>query len=315
MADFITSFLNITVGILCDKIRDVTARRLSEGDLTDEKFRKLIVRELDDIKCKLEGLARKDLLSSLSFFKEGICRLNLCLRQHYASNIQPVVESSTDKDATNKISNGSSCSPKPDLFLDGALALSNAIRELRINSEERLLDAKKSFVTCREEATRAFNNVTLTIDDRIMACKLRVASRILEGLQDAEAAAQDCLLYLEELHNVPSIREIFAVSVKGGMKSRLNQTKRLEKSRSITMLNFTLLEFISTFTKISVGVFNWPTIDLPGHSYHPIFDDEENLERLEKCGWKATWETTFTERQTIEGYHSCGINSKGDIHY
>ena len=33
MSGFITSFLNFTVGILCDKIRDVTAGRLSEGDL------------------------------------------------------------------------------------------------------------------------------------------------------------------------------------------------------------------------------------------------------------------------------------------
>ena len=72
MSGFITGFLNFTVGILCDKIRDVTARELSEGDLTDEKFRKLIIRELDDIKCRLDGLARKDLLSSFSFFKEGI---------------------------------------------------------------------------------------------------------------------------------------------------------------------------------------------------------------------------------------------------
>jgi hypothetical protein len=310
MSGFITSFLNFTVGILCDKIRDVTAGRLSEGDLTDEKFRKLIVRELDDIKCRLEGLARKDLLSSFSFFKEGICRLNLCLQDKYTNNsrvsdVEPGNDAGESEDAT--------FSSKRDSFLDSALTLSNIIRELKIDSKERLLDAKKSFRTSREEATRAFNNVALTIDDRIMASKLRIASRILEGLQDPDAAAQDCLLYIEELHNMPAVREIFSVHVKGGMKSRLNQAKRLEKSRSITTLNFTLLEFISKFTKTSVGCFNWPVIDLRGHTFHPIFDDNENLVTVEKSGLKATWETTFSERLTIEGYHSCAVNSKGQI--
>jgi hypothetical protein len=308
MSGFITGFLNFTVGILCDKIRDVTARELSEGDLTDEKFRKLIIRELDDIKCRLDGLARKDLLSSFSFFKEGICRLNLCLHTSDYTSI-----SKEDVVETKQKPESSTFNSKRDSFLDSALTLSNVIREMKFDSEERLLNAKKSLRTSREEATRAFNNVALTTDDRIMASKLRIASRILEGLQDPEAAAQDCLLYIEELHNMPAVREIFSVHVKGGMKSRLNQAKRLEKSRSITTLNFTLLEFISKFTKICIGVFNWPVIDLRGYTFHPIFDDDEHLVTVEKSGLNATWECIFSERLTIEGYHSCAVNSKGEI--
>ena len=55
------------------------ANRLKEGDLTDEKCRKLIVRRLSDIKTKLDSLARKDLLSSVNFLEEGVCLLNLSL--------------------------------------------------------------------------------------------------------------------------------------------------------------------------------------------------------------------------------------------
>ena len=307
MSGFITSFLDFTIGILCDKIRDVTARQLSEGDLTDEKFRKLIIRELDDIKCKLEGLARKDLLSSFSFFKEGICRLNLCTSISKEFTVEP------GNCETEQKSKSSTFSLKRDSLLNDALILSNIIGELKVDSEERLLNAKESFRTSREEATRAFNNVSLTTDDRIMASKLRIASRILEGLQDPEAAAQDCLLYIEELHNMPAVREIFSVNVKGGMKSRLKQAKRQEKIRSIATLNFTVLEFISKFTKIFIGVFNWPVIDLRGYTFHPIFDDDENLATLEKSGLNTTWECTFSQRITIEGYHSCAVNSKGEI--
>ena len=36
------------------------------------QFRGLIIREIDEIKSKLDGLARQDLLASISLFKEGI---------------------------------------------------------------------------------------------------------------------------------------------------------------------------------------------------------------------------------------------------
>ena len=35
-------------------------------------IRSLIVREIDDIKSKLDGISRRDLLASISLFKEGV---------------------------------------------------------------------------------------------------------------------------------------------------------------------------------------------------------------------------------------------------
>ena len=55
MSSIITSVLNLTFGLLWKKVRDHTANQLKEGDMTDEKCRQLIVRELDDIKTKLDG--------------------------------------------------------------------------------------------------------------------------------------------------------------------------------------------------------------------------------------------------------------------
>ena len=77
MSSIITSVLNLTFGLLWEKVRDHTANKLKEGDMTDEKCRQLIVRELDDIKTKIDGLARKDLLSAVNFLKEGHTYLNL----------------------------------------------------------------------------------------------------------------------------------------------------------------------------------------------------------------------------------------------
>ena len=49
----------------------MVADRLKEGDVADGQFRTLIVGEIDEIKSKLDGIARTNLLASISFFKEG----------------------------------------------------------------------------------------------------------------------------------------------------------------------------------------------------------------------------------------------------
>ena len=75
MSFIATTVFKATIGLLINKARDTVAEKLKEGDVTDEKLRSLIVREVDKINSKLDGLARKDLLSSISAFKEGIAIL------------------------------------------------------------------------------------------------------------------------------------------------------------------------------------------------------------------------------------------------
>ncbi len=72
MSSIVTAVFKATIGLLVNKGRDKAAEKLKDGDVTDQKFRGLIVREIDDIKSKLDGLSRKDLLASISFFEEGI---------------------------------------------------------------------------------------------------------------------------------------------------------------------------------------------------------------------------------------------------
>ena len=77
----------------------------------------------------------------------------------------------------------------PSGILSAALSLPQAIEKLKIFSEERYFLAKDCFKASREASTHAFNNKSLCMKDRIMACKLRVAARVLEsGLKDPEAA-------------------------------------------------------------------------------------------------------------------------------
>jgi len=72
MSSIVTAVCKATIGSLVNKGRDKAAERLKEGDVTEQKFRSVFVREIDDIRSKLDGLSRKDLLTSISFFVEGI---------------------------------------------------------------------------------------------------------------------------------------------------------------------------------------------------------------------------------------------------
>ena len=68
MSSIVTTVFKATIGLLVNKARYKAAERLKEGDVTEQKFLSVIVREIDDIKSKLDGLSRKDLLASISFF-------------------------------------------------------------------------------------------------------------------------------------------------------------------------------------------------------------------------------------------------------
>ena len=72
MASSVTAVLKATVGLILNKGRDLAADKLQEGDVTEQQFCNMMAREIDDKKSKLDGLARRDLLTSVSIFKEGI---------------------------------------------------------------------------------------------------------------------------------------------------------------------------------------------------------------------------------------------------
>ena len=72
MSSIATFLFKTTIGWLVNEGRNVTAEKLNEGDVADKKVRDLIVREVKDIKSKLDGLSRKDLLAAVDSFETGV---------------------------------------------------------------------------------------------------------------------------------------------------------------------------------------------------------------------------------------------------
>ena len=293
MSDVINSVLKLAFGLIINKLRTYGAKKLENGGLTNQKFRNWIIDELHDVNSKLDGISKKNLLSGISFVQEGFKRLNLALSKS-------VERGDTGASSTNT---------EPARTMEDAVRLARAFGNLIPNSVELLEKAKDSFKEAGKQATLAFHNTTLSTEERILSSKVRIASSILEHLDHTEVAVSDCLHYLEELHNLPAIQEIFSVYIEGGMKSLFKKTSRAEIVETVTMINLILAEFISKFTNKRMAVFDWPQMKCGEQSVHLIHCKEESVAKMRKIEITPPWNIVECGLNICD----CAINNNGDM--
>ena len=302
MSEAVACLLEIAFGF----IRSYSAEKLQDGDLTDQEFRSWIIDDLDDIKSKLDAISRKDLCTSISRLQKGVERLNMSLGKSSedgnpsSSELSRSVEISTET--------------KPVKFsttVRNVVALANSIRKMKVLSSERYELAKESFKQAEEKACEAFHNAALSTEERILACKVRIASGILEHLDDPQVAASDCLQYLKELHDMPAVQKIFSVHIQGGIKSVFKKDSRAEIVETVTMINLILADFITKFTKRRMAVFDWPIIQCGKQVVHPIHYDKEIFPNLKEMQITPPWDIVVLEQEHT--MTTSALTKKGDL--
>ena len=210
MASLGLSVLQSAIGLLVDKGRDWAGKQLSGGDVTDDIFRKMIVRDTDEIMRQLDGLARKDLNTSISYFNEGAIFLF-------------------------KLMNKTNSPQSPEAVLNVAKNWASTV--LNDSDKRKFARAKDSFKDAHKKAREAFSNEALSPSDRIRAMTIRVAATILEKLDDPENALEECVTCLEELHAMPAVRNNFKVALKGGWKDKFQHNKRWKIISTVCHVN------------------------------------------------------------------------------
>ena len=305
MTSIVTGILSSTLGLLWNKTRDTTAKSLKNGDVADAKIREIVVRELNDIKTKLDGQSRKDLLSSYMLLEEGVHLLSDSLDK---SKDEQKVVLKEDKDDSIVMS---STMPSGGDVLNDALQLPEAMGKLKIESNKSET-AKDRFKYARMEATHAFCNEGLSIQDRIFAAKLRVVSEILECLDSPDTAVTSCLLFLKKLNNLSAVREIFSVYLGGGMKSVVRKTERVENVKSIMMINYVLYQFVQKFSSYDYPKLNWPIIQLNDRIFHPIWSWRE-LSMRRSWGDELRQPPNKVKLDVQINPYRSAVNSRGEI--
>ena len=307
-------FLKFGLGFISSKFRTKVVGKLQGGGLTSEMFRSYFADELNDIKRHLEALSHKDLSMSISSLKQGAERLQESLENGNATAMDvKELTDATDCAKTSLSQTKPILHDEQSVHVDDAVALFNAIQYLKIKSQTRFEKAKDSFEEARKKASDAFHYEALGTNERVLAAQVRIASGIMENLDDPDLATKDCLSYLEELHAMPAIKEIFSVHQKEGiicvLKSMLKKDSRAEIIEIITMVNLILVDYMSKFAKRSVGVLDWPIIQGRKRVFHPIHFEVESVQRMRDM--KITpWAIVRCEMNNAK---DVAINSLGDI--
>ena len=304
MSSIAVAVFKATIGLLVRKGRNKAAEKLKDGDVTNQKFRGLIIREIDDIKSKLEGLSRKDLLASISFFKEGIELL-----YEVFDKARPRSE------RAGTVKTQAAC--------EEAFSLVDGMRKLELSgldeSTTRVLsDAKERFKDARREATRAFANEALEISDRILAMHYRVMATILEKLDNPADAVAPCRVYIEELHYLSAVQEYFNVELTKGLRARFGKNERRKVIANVCHVNFVIY---ATTLMVCFGnkeLSNWPCVGSGEDKVNPLRDGRVT-KILRKQGMEYCCVTPWSFGQEGEEEHKLKIpqgvatNSSGEF--
>ena len=305
MSSIVIYVFKSTIGLLASKGRDKVAEILKDGDVTDQKFHSLIVKEIEDIKSKLDALSRKDLEASISFFREGIALLYEVFK---IANARGECGTVTAQAACNE-----------------AIPLVEGIRRLELTGLDesairKLSTAKKRFEDARREATRAFKNEGLKTSDRILAMKYRVMATILETVDNPADALAPCRVCVEELNSLPAVQNNFHVQLKTGIqavRSLLSKEERREIISSVCHVNRVIYDVTRTFGG-DVHFWNWPLVDTGDNKINPLYDARVTEVLLQQgmehcCVTPWSFGQKGEDEHKLKGPKGIATNSSGEL--
>ena len=301
MSSLITAVFKATIGLLVNKGRDKLAEKLNEGDVTDQKFRGLIVREIDEIKSKLDGLARKDLLASISLFKEGI------------ELLYEVFESARSSSEHREITAAATVGAEQ-------FDIAKEIRKLELSSLDesstrKLGRAKKRFEEARLEAMRAFSNEALELPDRLLAMQYRLMATILETVDNPTDALAACRVCLDELHQVPAVKEYFKVELEEGLRlrARFNKDERRQIIFSVCHANRVIYDVMNMLG--SVKRWTLPYVETGKEKVDPLRDERvvKKKQGNKHCCLLWSFGQEGEEKHKLKDPCGIAINTKGQF--
>lgn len=235
MSSIVTGVLEVTIGLLLNKGRDKVTESLRGGDVTNETVRNWIVREISAVSSKLNGLARKDLNTSINHFRTGLVYLFEVLKKTQCGNGGSTTEQNlaeTDENnSEDRLPLSVTAVNIPDILNRWKLA------DLNDADNRALSNAKDCFKDAGRKATEAFSNEELETTDRIQAMVIRVAARILENVDHPSDALAACKLCLQDLHSMREVQNNFKVALDNGFRAGLRWKKRRKIIANVCRVN------------------------------------------------------------------------------
>ena len=280
MSSIATFLLNIGIGWLVNEGRNVTAEKLNEGDVADKNVLDLIVREVREIKSKLDGLSRKDLLVAVDSFETGVRFL------FQALDVKPSGEASTAKEKYSvriKEENDDSADVVKIVSFASEMEKTQKI-DLDEATKIAFSQAERRFKMARETATDACNNEALEVFDRITAIRYRVIAAILESVIETASSRgemspesvkialknvlPECDQCLAKIHSLPAVQESFKAELEKGLLDRYRKDER----RKIVSIVCQINRAIYNTTQAAGKTWVWPSLNAGKEEVVPLLD-------------------------------------------
>ena len=295
MSAIILAVFKATIGLIVDKGRDVAAERMKEGDVTDQKFRSLIVRDLKEIHNKLDALSQKDLNAAVDFFETGLGCLYRAVDTMRSANVSlgaAQVSERNEEEDFKQITLPSDTDPEKTVLADGIRNMQ--LTELDETTKSLLSDAQEKFRSAVENETHACNNEALSTFDRITAIRYRVMATMLKSAAETvrtagnlkstlQKALPECEQCLKKLNSLPAVQNSFKVELSKGLlniRGRFGKDERMQIISTVCQVNRTIYDAMRTVGK-DVHVLVWPYVDIGEDQVDPL-RDVRVLQMLEK---------------------------------
>ncbi|CAH3197520.1 unnamed protein product, partial [Porites evermanni] len=176
------------------------------------------------------------------------------------------------------------------------------ISALDESAKRKLGRAKKRFEEARLKATEAFNNEALELPDRLLAMQYRLMATILETIDNPTDALVGCSVCLDELHQVPAVKEYFKVELEEGLRlrARFNKDERRQIIFSVCHANRVIYDVMSMLG--SVKMWTLPDIETGKEKVDPL-RNERVVKTLTKQGKEHCCVTPWSFGQEGEEEH------------
>ena len=289
MSAIISAVFKATIGLIVDKGRDVAAERMKEGDVTDQKFRSLIVRDLKEIHNKLDALSQKDLKAAVDFFETGLGCLYRAFDTMRSANVSlgaAQVSERNEEDDFKQITLPSDTDPEKTIVLaDGIRNMQ--LTKLDETTKSLLSDAQEKFRLAVENATHACNNEALSTFDRITAIRYRVMAAMLKSAAETvrttgdlkstlQKALPQCEQCLKKLNSLPAVQNSFRVELNKGVlniRVRFGKDERMQIISTVCQVNRAIYDAMQKADKaVNVHVLKWPGVDIGEDQVDPLRD-------------------------------------------
>ena len=282
MASLVTAVFKYSIGALISKGRSMAAEKLKDGDVADAKLRQLIVKDMDDIKSKLEGISVKDLGASISFFNDAVVYLDKVLDKEGGLGTAEKNEVKTEADGATKAIKVKENDIVP--LMKGVKSLN--LVGLNEDAKSDIKQAEERFKDARKKAIEAFSNPALSTADRLLAMAIRIMATVLEQVGSPVSALDSLRYCLEELHSLSAVQENFSVLLKKSFKSIFGKDQRNEIVAFVCQMNRLIYDLTHEFVedgRIYRQLFLWPSVEVGGEKID-LLREERIAKELRRMG-------------------------------